>query len=155
MANLRKATKKTEKQIEEIKAEIPSKEEPAVKEETKKVEKPKEDPIAIRGTTITESQLEEFKKKYKKIFLTDYIGKTFVWHRINRSTFAEICDATKDIKDDDALIDAREKLFCERAIIYPDLEEVKADIDDDIIYDTLSQEIMYRSGFHRPSTKEL
>ena len=60
-----------------------------------------------------------------------------------------------DFTDDDALIDAREKLFCERAIIYPDLEEVKADIDDDIIYDTLSQEIMYRSGFHRPSTKEL
>lgn len=161
MANLRKTAKVTENKTEKKdELEVKTTSNPKVVK-TEKTEKEKEtktaneDPIAINGTTITKSQLEDLKKKYKKIFLTNYIGKVFVWHRINRSVFAEICNATKDIKDDDELIDAREKMFCERAIVYPSLEEVKADIDVDIIYDTLSQEIMYRSGFHRPSTKEI
>lgn len=115
----------------------------------------KDDPIAIPGTEVTESQLKEFKKQYKKMFVTDYIGQTYVWHRIGRKAFSDICDATENIEDEGELINEREKRFCKECIVYPDAETVEADVEDDVAASKLAREILYRSGFFPPETKEV
>lgn len=115
----------------------------------------KDDPIAVPGTTVTKSQLLELKKQYKKMFVTDYIGQTYLWHRIGRKAFSDICDATQDIEDEDKLIAEREKRFCKECIVYPDAETVAADVEDDVAASKLSREILYRSGFFPPKTKEV
>lgn len=127
----------------------------AEQETSETTPKKKDDPIAIAGTDITESKLKELKGKYKKIFVTDYIGETYVWHRIGRKAFSSICDATESIEDEDQLINEREKRFCKECIIYPSTEKVADDVEDDVAASKLSREILYRSGFFPPETKEV
>ena len=115
----------------------------------------KNDPIAIPDTEVTESQLKEYKKQYKRIFVTDYVDKRYVWHRLNRRTFSDICDATEKIEDEDELIAERERRFCEACIVYPDADKVKADVEDDVMASKLAREILYRSGFFPPTTSEV
>lgn len=125
------------------------------KDAAAKAEPEKEDPVGIPGTAITEFELKALKKQYKKIFVTDYIGKRYVWHRIGRKAFSDICDATEKIEDDTELIAEREKRFCKECVIYPDAETVAEDVENDVIAFKLSQEILYRSGFFPPATKEV
>lgn len=117
---------------------------------------PKDDsPIAIADTDITENKLKELKKKYKKIYVTDYVDSRYVWHRLNRKTFSDICDATEEIEDEDALIEERERRFCAACIVYPNAETVKGNLDDDVMASKVAREILYRSGFFPPTTKEV
>lgn len=121
-----------------------------------KAEAPKkDDPIAIPDTDITESQLKELKKQYKRIFVTDYVDKRYVWHRLNRRTFSDICDATQEIEDEDKLINEREKRFCKACILFPAADVVEADVEDDVMASKLAREILYRSGFFPPTTTEV
>lgn len=113
------------------------------------------DPIAIPDTDITESQLKDLKKQYKRIFVTDYVDRRYVWHRLNRRTFSDICDATQEIEDEDKLINEREKRFCKACIMYPAADVVEADVEDDVMASKLSREILYRSGFFPPTTTEV
>lgn len=119
-------------------------------------EKPAEkEPEYIPGTTMTVEELKTYKAQYKKIYMTNYIDKTYLWHRLNRKTFGVICEQTKDIKDDKALILAREKKFVKACTIYPDEETVKKDVEDPMVADRVGKEILYKSGFYQPETKEL
>lgn len=131
----------------EVKAEEPAPAAPA--------EPVDDSPIAITETTVTENQLKALKKKYKRIFVTDYIDTRYVWHRLNRRTFSDICDATEKIEDEDALIAERERRFCAACIVYPDADKVKADVEDDVMASKLAREILYRSGFFPPTTSEV
>lgn len=112
-------------------------------------------PIAIADTDITENKLKELKKKYKKIYVTDYVDSRYVWHRLNRKTFSDICDATEEIEDEDELIEERERRFCAACIVYPDADKVKENLDDDVMTSKVAREILYRSGFFPPTTKEV
>ena len=120
---------------------------------------PKEDiqvEYAIMDTDITQKELDELKVKYKKIFRSYFIDKTYVWHRLNRKDFNQICADTESIKDEDELIAAREKEFCKACVIYPRQEEMLNIIEeDDIVASKISQEILYRSGFYAPVTNEV
>jgi len=109
----------------------------------------------IPGTTVTAAELDKFKQEYKKVFLTDYMGKRYLWHRLNRKKFGEICDATEDIKDDDELLSAREKEFVKACVLYPGAEEVAEDVEDEMISSRISREILFKSGFYQPTTVEL
>ena len=115
----------------------------------------KKEPIAVPDTDITESQLKDLKKQYKRIFVTDYVDRRYVWHRLNRRTFSDICDATEEIEDEDKLINEREKQFCKACIVYPVADIVADDVEDDVMASKLSREILYRSGFFPPTTKEV
>lgn len=112
-------------------------------------------PIAIPGTDITEEKLAELKKEYKKVFASAYASKIYVWHRLNRKAFSEICDATAEIEDDDELLATREKEFCKACILYPPAEEVEKDMEDEVISSHMAREILFRSGFYQPQTTEL
>ena len=115
----------------------------------------KNDPIAIPDTEVTESQLKEYKKQYKRIFVTDYVDKRYVWHRLNRKTFSNVCDETEKIEDEDELINEREKRFCKACILYPAADIVASDVEDDVMASKLAREILYRSGFFPPTTTEV
>ena len=119
------------------------------------VETKNESPIAIPGTDITEENLAELKKEYKKVFASAYAGKIYVWHRINRKSFSEICDATAEIEDDDELLVTREREFCKACIVHPAAEEVEKDMEDEVISSHMAREILFRSGFYQPQTTEL
>ena len=110
---------------------------------------------AIPETDITKEELDELKKEYKKLFRTFFIDDVYIWHRINRKTFNDICAETENIEDEDEMIAAREKRFCEECIIYPRKEKMEESIQDDIIASKLAQEILYKSGFFRPITDEI
>ena len=109
----------------------------------------------IPGTTVTATELDAFKQEHKKVFLTDYMGNRYLWHRLNRKTFGEICDATEDIKDDDELLAAREKEFVKACVLYPDAEQVAKDVEDEMIASRIAREILFKSGFYQPTTVEL
>ena len=60
------------------------------------------------------------------------------------------------IEDEDELMREREKQFVQKAVLYPDQEKLTALLDDsDVIADTLSQEILFKSGFYRPVSQEV
>lgn len=133
-------------------------EQPAEEKEEKKEKQPieKDDSeIAIPATDITENKLAELKKKYKKLYQTFYIDKVYVWHRLDRKTFNTVCENTKNIEDEDTLVSERERRFCEDCIVYPHADELKNDLNDDVIPTKLAQEILYKSGFFRPVTQEI
>lgn len=118
--------------------------------------KNEQDAIAVPMTDITETRLRELKSEHKRIFVTDYAGQRFVWHRLNRKTFADICESTENIEDEEEMISSREKLTCERCIVYPETAKVSELIEgDDIVAQKLSREIFYRSGFFPPQTTEV
>lgn len=121
----------------------------------KKLVVPSEETEYIPGTTMTVDELAEYKTKYKKIYMTNYIDKTYLWHRLNRKMFGAICEATKNIEDEPTLILAREKEFVKACTIYPDPETVKQDVEDEMIAERVGREILYKSGFSQPETKEL
>ena len=75
----------------------------------KKLVVPSEETEYIPGTTMTVDELAEYKTKYKKIYMTNYIDKTYLWHRLNRKMFGAICEATKNIEDEPKLILAGER----------------------------------------------
>lgn len=121
-------------------------------------EKNKTQEHVVPGTDITQEKLEEYKKEYKKIYLTQYMGETYVWHRLNRKTFGKICDETEQIEDADELMTAREIEITKACTIYPDagrLEEILQEDDDNMVSQRIAREIMYRSGFYQPQTVEL
>lgn len=145
----------TEEQIAALEAEAVKEEAEAVDKHPEHTKEDSEGSIAIPGTTVTMGELEEYKKQYKKVFLTDYMGSRYLWHRLNRKTFGEICDATEDIKEDEELLAAREKAFVKACVIYPEAEQVAIDVEDEMIASRISREILYKSGFYQPTTVEL
>jgi len=144
--------KETKVDIEE-QSQIAALEAEALKAEQEK-EKQEALPV-IPGTTITADELDKFKQEYKKVFLTDYMGNRYLWHRLNRKTFGEICDATEEIKDDEELLAAREREFVKACVLYPDAEQVAKDVEDEMISSRISREILFKSGFYQPTTVEL
>lgn len=171
MAKIKSNTKEEQKEIisslpdedQDVKAKAepaaeetsPKEEAPAPKEEPAAEAPKKNDPIAIPDTNVTESQLKEYKKQFKRIFMTDYVDRRYVWHRLNRRTFSDICDATQEIEDEDKLINEREKRFCKACILYPSADIVELDVEDDVMASKLAREILYRSGFFPPTTTEV
>lgn len=115
----------------------------------------KKDPIAIPGTTVTESQLKDWKARFKRVFVTDYIDTRYVWHRMDRKLFNQVRKETESIEDDQELIYAREKEFCKRCCLYPAPEVVAEAVEDEETAYRIAQEIMFHSGFYPPQTTEV
>lgn len=136
-------------------AEVPVVDEPKDIDEDKIVAPKKNDPIAIPGTTVTESQLKEWKAQYKRVFVTDYIDMRYVWHRMDRKLFNQVRKETESIEDDQELIYAREKEFCKRCCLYPAPEAVAEAVEDEETAYRIAQEIMFHSGFYPPQTTEV
>lgn len=107
------------------------------------------------STGLTDEQVKELKKQYKKLFLTDYMGQRYIWHRLNRKSFNAICDETEGIEDEDEMLVTREKEIVKACVVYPDMETLEADIEDDMISTRIGREILYHSGFYPPQTVEL
>lgn len=112
--------------------------------------------IAVQGTTITEDQLIEYKEKYKKVFRTQLADEIFVWRRLDRKSFSEIISETKAIENEEERVEAREKAFCEVAVLFPVKEDfAKLAEDEDMMITGLSEEILFKSGFVPPRTEQL
>ena len=111
--------------------------------------------FAIEGSDITQEELDELRKEHKKIYQTFFIDKLFVWHRMKRKVFTNICEETKDIEDEDEMVAEREKRFCEACVVYPRKEELKEDLEDEMVCTKIAQEILFKSGFYRPVTVEV
>lgn len=127
-------------------------------EEQKEAEENAEDKPKVKVDTsvgLTDEQVKELKKQYKKLFLTDYMGQRYVWHRLNRKSFNAICDETEDIEDEDEMLVTREKEIVKACVVYPDMETLETDIEDDMISTRIGREILYHSGFYPPQTVEL
>lgn len=104
---------------------------------------------------LSEKQLAELKKKYKKLFMTDYMGKRYIWHRLNRKTFNTVCDETDEIEDEDTMLMVREQAFVKACVVYPDAKTLEEDIKDEMVSTRIGREILYHSGFYPPQTVEL
>ena len=143
--------------IKKQQVETPAVEEQQVQEPVvdKTPDNSDDDLIAIIGTTVTTKQLNEYKKKYKKVFFTDFAGQYFVWHRLGRNDFTTTYNETEDIEDQSKQADEREKRFFKAAMLYPEGEELEALLDDEILVSRVCDEILYKSGFFRPQTMEL
>ena len=111
--------------------------------------------IVIPGTSITNTMLNNFRSKYKKLYRSDYIDDIYIWHRLNRRDFTEICNDTEKIDDEEKLVIEREKRFCYAAVLYPNKERLEELFEDDTISSRIAEEILYKSGFFRPQTREI
>lgn len=120
-----------------------------------KQEEPDFTPIAVPGTDITEKKLADLKAEYEKLFVTDYMGKRYVWRRLLQTEFDKVAQDTDHIEDDDKLVASREKAFVQLCTLYPSKEEVEKDIEDSLIASRVAREILFRSGFFPPRTVEL
>ena len=114
-----------------------------------------QDSIPIPGIGLTQEQIDELKKKYKKIYRSSYIGDTYIWHRINRSDFSAVYEETNKIEDQDELIRARERRICNAVIVWPTGKQLEQQLDNDVITSKFAEEILFRSGFFGPKTEEL
>lgn len=113
-------------------------------------------PIAVIGTDITEKKLADLKKEYRKVFKTSFIDDIFIWHRLDRRTFSKIVADTKDIEDIEERLSKREQEFVRATVVYPKKEELEKFVQtEDVLVTTLSEEILYRSGFVPPRTEQI
>lgn len=133
----------------------PVENEERAKEETEETTEDKPKVKVDTSVGLTDEQVKELKKQYKKLFLTDYMGQRYVWHRLNRKSFNAICDETEGIEDEDEMLVTREKEIVKACVVYPDMETLETDIEDDMISTRIGREILYHSGFYPPQTVEL
>lgn len=108
--------------------------------------KPKQ-PEYIPGTDVTQEELKDFKKDYKRIFQSTYTGRIFIWHRLNRRTFAQVCEMVKGIEDMKKLVSLREKEIVKRCVLYPRKEMMLELAENPMVVSRIGQEILQRSGF--------
>ena len=139
-------TKKTNIDVE-VKTEV---KDPIVEKTQKVIER-----IVIPGTNITDSMLNDYRTKYKKLYRSDYIDDVYIWHRLNRHDFTKICGETESIKDEEELITEREKRFCYASVLFPQKERLEELFEDSEISSKIAEEILYKSGFFRPQTREI
>ena len=127
-------------------------------EEVAEVEAEEEDitPIAVPFTDITEKKLKKLKEEHKKIFRTNFADSTFVWHRLNRQDFNKIAAEARDIEDREERFSTRERSIIRATVVFPHGEDLEHFLqEEDILTTSLSEEILYHSGFIPPQTDQL
>lgn len=113
-------------------------------------------PIAIPFTDITEKKLTQLKEEHKKIFRTIFADSTFIWHRLNRQDFNKIAAEARDIEDREERFSTRERSIIRATVVFPHKEELEHFLqEEDILTTSLSEEILYHSGFIPPQTDQL
>lgn len=141
----KKTTKKNKNKAEE-----------EVEEVAEEVEEEDTTPIAIPFTDITEKKLTQLKEEHKKIFRTIFADSTFIWHRLNRQDFNKIAAEARDIEDREERFSTRERSIIRATVVFPHKEELEHFLqEEDILTTSLSEEILYHSGFIPPQTDQL
>lgn len=141
----KKTTKKNKDKAEE-----------KVEEVAEEVEEEDTTPIAIPFTDITEKKLTQLKEEHKKIFRTIFADSTFIWHRLNRQDFNKIAAEARDIEDREERFSTRERSIIRATVVFPHKEELEHFLqEEDILTTSLSEEILYHSGFIPPQTDQL
>ena len=140
----KKSKDKAEEKVEEVAEEVAEE----VEEDTT--------PIAIPFTDITEKKLTQLKEEHKKIFRTIFADSTFIWHRLNRQDFNKIAAEARDIEDREERFSTRERSIIRATVVFPHKEELEHFLqEEDILTTSLSEEILYHSGFIPPQTDQL
>ncbi len=127
-----------------------------VEEVVEEIEEEDTTPIAIPFTDITEKKLKQLKEEHKKIFRTIFADSTFIWHRLNRQDFNKIAAEARDIEDREERFSTRERSIIRATVVFPHKEELEHFLqEEDILTTSLSEEILYHSGFIPPQTDQL
>lgn len=127
-----------------------------VEEVAEEIEEEDTTPIAIPFTDITEKKLTQLKEEHKKIFRTIFADSTFIWHRLNRQDFNKIAAEARDIEDREERFSTRERSIIRATVVFPHKEELEHFLqEEDILTTSLSEEILYHSGFIPPQTDQL
>lgn len=144
-----------EQQFDDQAAEIP---EPETLEEVENLHDDIEEEAEMDGNQEifpfgpTYDQVQDWKSRYDgEIFMSDFNDKMFIWRPIRRKEYRDI--QTLEGSPDEYYI---EETICRKCILWPeDYAMQKMTFGKAGIPTTLSQLIMERSGFLRPSTIKL
>lgn len=153
-----KASKDKKVKVEKPKEEVivePVKEEPEVKE---KKENPAIDEAMLGGAVADlDSEMlkllpliEEWKGKYKRIYMNNTEEGIVLWKKLNRTEYKEVL---KQVSESDASMFEKQEEVVRRCVLYP--ENIMELIDENGgLASVLSDEIFKRSGFALSVTTE-
>lgn len=111
--------------------------------------------MKIFEQNIETTQLEEWKKEYKKIYQSTIGDKDYIWRRIKRKEYSDIMNI-KDGENADERIYNRQIAMCKMVVLNIQEEELSNDFEElSGLAITLSEEIMGKSGFSIDGTVEL
>lgn len=98
---------------------------------------------------VSDEQILEWKKEYKKIFRTVLLdGSQIIWRKLKRKEFKDIIRDIELNKDRVEKVYGREENVCKAVILYPGKDEIETMLDEDAGLATLlSDEIYNQSGF--------
>lgn len=102
------------------------------------------------------NQIETWKSQYGKVYKTTIDGEDYIWRKLKRKEYSNIMNTItlQEGMEEDELIMLRQDEIVKTVTLYPDniLQEIE---DSAGLGPTLSDEIIFKSGFGVPVTKEL
>ena len=97
----------------------------------------------------------EWKKEYKKVFLSTIDDEDYIWRRIKRKEYSDIM-AIKDTEDVDERIYQRQIAITKLVVLNFTEEELEERIEELAgLASTIADEVLSKSGFNLTSTTEL
>ena len=109
-----------------------------------------------KNTEMTiEDKVIEWKKEYKKVFLSTIDDEDYIWRRIKRKEYSDIM-AIKDTEDVDERIYQRQIAIAKLVVLNFTEEELEERIEELAgLASTIADEVLSKSGFNLTSTTEL
>ena len=109
-----------------------------------------------KNTEMTiEDKVIEWKKEYKKVFLSTIDDEDYIWRRIKRKEYSDIM-AIKDTEDIDERIYQRQIAIAKLVVLNFTEEELEERIEELAgLASTIADEVLSKSGFNLTSTTEL
>ena len=102
-----------------------------------------------------EDKVIEWKKEYKKVFLSTIDDEDYIWRRIKRKEYSDIM-AIKDTEDVDERIYQRQIAIAKLVVLNFTEEELEERIEELAgLASTIADEVLSKSGFNLTSTTEL
>ena len=100
-----------------------------------------------------EQLIAGWKAEYGKVYKTTIDGEEFIWRKLKRKEYVDIVlSGSEEDKTEDIYL--RQELITKTVVLYPENASDLIDKSAGIAF-TLSEEILAKSGFGLPTTKEL
>lgn len=100
------------------------------------------------------ANIEAWKAEFGKVYKTTIEGEEYIWRKLKRKEYVDIMSGSTENEDIDKVIYERQEKIVKMTVLYP--STIEEDLEKSAgLAITLSDEIIAKSGFGEPETKEL
>lgn len=103
---------------------------------------------------VSKEQIDEWKKEYGKVFMSEIAGDVYIWRRIRRSEYATAITMGEELESIEDRVYLRQVEISKIATLHPLDIEVELKNAGGLAVE-LAENIILKSGFHQTKLKQL